>query len=144
MGTTHTAARTSKISPVCIHHIAINVKDLQRSIDFYKELLGFRLLDRDEHSAKLSIGNSDIVLFQLPSDINITPTARDTQSTSLNHIAFEIHPSLFERYHQLLLDNDVQITFGPVKRRHGYALYFLDPDGNKIEFFFNNTFSNRH
>jgi len=123
-------------TPFRVHHIAINVRDLKRSIDFYEDLVGLRLTDRDDHSAKLAIGSAELVLFQLPSDIDIESSNNGDHPLSLNHIAFEIHPALFEKYHKLLIDKGVKITFGPVKRRHGYALYFLDPDGNKIELFY--------
>ncbi len=142
MKDTQTLERSTSTSPICIHHVAINVKDLQRSIDFFKDLVGLHVIDRDDHSAKLSIGDSEIVLFQLPSDINIPPGNKEEHPASLNHIALEIHPALFEKYHRCLKDNGVTITFGPVKRRHGYALYFLDPDGNKIELFYSNVSRN--
>lgn len=132
----------SNVAPYRIHHVAVNVKDLQRSIEFYEKLIGLYLTDRDEHSAKLKIGEADLTLFQLPSDAEPCDKPDGEHASSLNHIAFEIHPSMFETYHKRLIDHDIKITFGPVKRRHGHALYFLDPDGNKIELFYSNTARN--
>lgn len=129
----------SGLSPYCIHHVAINVKDLIRSIEFYERIIGLPVIENAEHSAKLSIGGSELTLFQLPSDIERCDKPDGEHAGSLNHIAFEIHPSMFEMYHKRLIENDITITFGPVKRRHGHALYFLDPDGNKIELFYNHV-----
>jgi catechol 2,3-dioxygenase len=130
------------LSPYRIHHIALNVSNLQRSVVFYEQFIGVSVTERTDHSAKLSVGDDELTLFQLPSDIGIGDNSDSEHTGSLNHIAFEIPPSIFDAYRQRLIDNNVPITFGPVKRRHGFALYFLDPDGNKIELFYNNASRN--
>ncbi len=124
------------VAPYRIHHVAINVTDLQRSIDFYSNIIGLSVTDHADHSAKLSIGDTELTLFQLPPDVEMCGKDDPDHTGRLNHVAFEIPPSAFDIYHKRLLNHDVKITFGPVKRRHGYALYFLDPDGNKIEIFY--------
>ncbi len=130
------------VSPYRIHHVAINVEDLHRSIEFYEQIIGLSVTGSADHSAKLSIGDAELTLFQLPSDVETCDKPDGEHASSLNHIAFEIHPSMFETYHKRLVDHDIKITFGPIKRRHGHALYFLDPDGNKIELFYNNLSRN--
>ncbi len=132
---------STAIAPYRIHHVAINVTDLQRSIDFYERIIGLSVTDKADHSAKLSIGGAELTLFQLPSDIELVGKPDADHVRGLNHVAFEIPSSAFDIYHQRLVDQDIKITFGPVKRRHGYALYFLDPDGNKIELFYSNSSS---
>jgi len=127
------------VAPYRIHHIAINVTDLARSIHFYNDIIGLTVIESDENSAKLSVGDAEISLFKLPSDYKPCEEPDIRHAGSLNHIAFQISPAAFEIYHRRLVDRNIKITFGPVKRRHGHTLYFLDPDGNKIELFYTNT-----
>ncbi len=54
-----------KISGASFHHIGIKVKDFDRSISFYTEGLGFKMLyswgEGNERAAMLDIGNGDIM-----------------------------------------------------------------------------------
>lgn len=134
---------STAIAPYRIHHVAINVIDLQRSIDFYERIIGLSVIDQADHSAKLSIGDAELTLFQLPPDAESRGKLDHDHVGGLNHVALEIPSSTFDIYHQRLLNHDIKITFGPVKRRHGHALYFLDPDGNKIELFYSNSSRNQ-
>jgi len=127
------------VAPYRIHHVAINVTDLAQSINFYRDIIGLTVIESGENSAKLSIGDAEISLFKLPSDYKPCEEPDTKHAGSLNHLAFEISPATFDIYHRRLVDRNITITFGPVKRRHGQTLYFLDPDGNKIELFYTNT-----
>jgi glyoxylase I family protein len=127
------------ITPYRIHHIAINVTDLRQSIDFYSDILGLTVIESDENSAKLSIGDAELTLFKLPSDYKPCEEPDTKHAGSLNHLAFEISPMSFDIYHRRLVHRNIKITFGPVRRRYGHTLYFLDPDGNKIELFYSNS-----
>lgn len=130
------------VAPNRLDHVAINVTDLVQSINFYRDIIGMRVIESDENSARLSVGDSEVSLFKLPSDYKPCEEPDTRHAGSLNHIAFQISPAAFEIYHRRLVDRNIKITFGPVKRRHGHTLYFLDPDGNKIELFYtNNTHS---
>jgi catechol 2,3-dioxygenase-like lactoylglutathione lyase family enzyme len=133
--------KTESVAPQKIHHVALNVVDLKRSIDFYERVVGLEVVDRDDHYAKLNIGGDEIALFQLPSDAVVGRTDSDATTGSLNHIAFAVPASAFHLYHERIRSEGITITFGPVQRRRGKALYFLDPDGNKIELF---CFQSRH
>lgn len=76
-----------------IHHIAIICSDYRRSLDFYTQVLGLRVLsehyreERQSYKTELALGNEYIIeLFSFPA-----PPNRLTQpeATGLRHLAFE-------------------------------------------------------
>ena len=118
-------------------HINIKSRDMQRSIDFYTNVIGLRLVRLDRNSegeirfAALRVGDALI---------DIQPNSSsgwDADRTGMNHMALLIEPAdlaaIAERCRQL----DIPITEGPVSRQGAYgmgqALYIQDPDGHGIE-----------
>ena len=126
--------------PFCITkigHVVLKVTDLERSVDFYTQVLGFSVSDvypdnmmpgrmvfmrcnRDHHGVAL-VGGA-------PSN---------SSNLELHHMAFEvstIDEVLKAREH--LIKNNVQIQFEG-RRRAGaqVAVEFLDPDGHWLEIF---------
>jgi catechol-2,3-dioxygenase len=118
-------------------HILIYVADLDKSLAWYKDILGMEVVvaDDDFNATFLSFGvnDHDIGLLPLPDD------AKRGQPT-FQHLAFEFEGSLDElkAFHKRLIDNNVKVT---ATLDHGvaYGIYFLDPDGHKFEVFLNRT-----
>ena len=133
-------AETPDDIPFCITkigHVVLKVKDLERSVNFYTQILGFRVSDvypdnmmrgrmvfmrcnRDHHGVAL-VGGA-------PSN---------SSNLELHHMAFEvstIDEVLKAREH--LKKNNIQIQFEG-RRRAGaqVAVEFLDPDGHWLEIF---------
>ena len=118
-------------------HVNLKSRDMQRSIDFYTQVLGLRLvrLDRDDAGAirfvAVRIGDGLI-------DIQPAPDGDwDAVRTGLNHIALLIEPADLDDIAARCRDLNIPITEGPVARRGAYgmgqALYIQDPDGHGIE-----------
>ena len=132
--------KTPNDIPFCITkigHVVLKVTDLERSVDFYTQILGFCVSDvypdnmmpgrmvfmrcnRDHHGVAL-VGGA-------PSN---------SSNLELHHMAFEvstIDEVLKARKH--LIKNNVQIQFEG-RRRAGaqVAVEFLDPDGHWLEIF---------
>ncbi len=117
-----------------IHHIAFNVRDLDRAEKFYTEVLGFKVSDRFSSGLRhimLDTGNSAIALFEAP--------GLDTQSsldllseTGYMHFAFRADKNRFDSIVKELGEKTT-IDEGPVKRGNGMSVYFNDPDGNHLE-----------
>jgi glyoxylase I family protein len=110
-------------------HVAIMVSKLDRSIDFYSNILGLNKVDRDLKYPGVwyQLGDLQIHLIE---DLNYQP---DTEidlfkSTRNPHIALGV-TDLEAAKHQLLAANCV------VKMSNSgrAALFTLDPDGNAIE-----------
>jgi catechol 2,3-dioxygenase len=120
-----------------VGHVVLGVRDPQRSIKFYTEVLGMECLNllEDENMhlqmAFFSFGerDHDIAVVKVPDD-------QPVGSSSLAHTALEIEggeQELRELYQQLKgSGTEVEFTFDHIITK---SVYFLDPDGNRLELF---------
>ncbi len=115
-----------------IGHVHLKVADLDRAIDFYRDLLGFDLLHNFGTAAFLSAGgyHHHIALNTWESDGG-TPPPRGT--TGLYHFAIN-YPTRRDLATALvrLLDGGWQIDGASDHGTHE-AIYLHDPDHNGIE-----------
>lgn len=128
-----------------IHHIALNVHDLQVSRQFYGAMLGLHELTGEEVPTTLRslVAEGKVTNFVTPDgtvidlfwEPDLPPPDVDPHRafTRANHLAFDIDPQLFERAVEVLKQNQVLIDHGPVSRPTGRGIYFYDPDGFLIE-----------
>lgn len=92
-----------------VHHIALNVRDMQVSCDFYGSILGLHQLIGDEVPSTLIdlVAVGKVANFRTPDgtildlfwEPELTPPDLDPQRqfTRANHLAFDIAPELFEQ-----------------------------------------------
>ena len=128
-----------------IHHIALNVSDMQASRHFYGTILGLHELTGTEIPASLTelVRQGRVANFRTPDgtvldlfgEPDLSPPSPDPtrQFTRANHLAFDIAPDLFELAVQVLRDNGVEIDGEPVTRSTGKGVYCYDPDGFIVE-----------
>ena len=86
-----------------VGHIGIHVSDVDRSIDFYRRVLGLKLtgrwgppdIGRPICFMRIDDKHHDVVLFELPEDARRAGVAVTDSSlrraTGLDHIAFEVN-----------------------------------------------------
>lgn len=139
-----------------VYHTGFTVSDIERSISFYRDVLGMRLVKRQEGSAeylatitgfenvRLQIallqpldGGSLLELLQYVSHPAV-PTERETNRPGNAHLCFkvaDIHAACAElkRNGVRLISEPSEITAGV--HRGGYAVYLRDPDGFTIELY---------
>lgn len=142
------ATPQNKLSPGTlrkIHHIALNVQNIQASKYFYGEILGLHELTGSEIPSTLKdlvaagkVSNfitPDGTVLDLFAEPDLSPPHTDPnqQFTRANHLAFDIAPELFDQAVQVLHNNHIAIAEGPVSRPTGRGIYFYDPDGFLIE-----------
>ena len=133
------------IKPVDVAHLNLNVTDLERSLTFYTELLGFQVALKYEGAvAWLNFGQyrddvrgaergfHDLALYRVP--LGLPEDYR--KRAGMNHIALRLRtPAEVDAAARFLRDNGVAILKGPLthKEDSDRYLYLEDPDGNVIE-----------
>ena len=107
-----------------INHITLAVKDVEKSLHFYKDILGLKPVVKCRNGAYLTASNTWLALNQ---DSKILETKRPDYS----HNAFNCTSSEFQTLKSQLLE------YGCVEwsenKSEGDSFYFLDPDGHKFE-----------
>src|SRR5690625_3553581 len=120
-----------------ILHTMIRVGDLQRSIDFYTQVLGMRLLRRKDYpDGKFTLA---FVGYQEEDEgavIELTHN-RDTSSYDLGngygHIALEVEDAYQACEEIKARGGKVTREAGPMKHGQTVIAFVEDPDGYKIE-----------
>ena len=121
-----------------LYHSGIAVNDLDRAIEFYRDVLGMDVANvaRDDLKglgrADLRSGSSIVVLFQRPNPIERDALAED----GVTHQAFFVDGDDFDTAEERMRAAGVRIHEVPVvERRSGRGFYFFDPDGNLLQLY---------
>ena len=117
-----------------VHHIGVNVSDLNRAESFYVNVLGFIVVDRyqeDIRHSMLDTGTTKIHLFEstnLEFDDAIIRLSEDGYA----HLAFGTTRKQFPQIMKELKKHNVPFR-GPLILGKGESVHFKDPDGNHLE-----------
>lgn len=111
-----------------LNHLTLAVRDMEKSFDFYRDVLGFTPLCKWEGSAYFLVGNPDqsgCLWFCLDRD------ARRQDSTCSTHYAFSVSSEDFQAMSERVINSGTVIF--KENTSPGKSLYFFDPDGHKLE-----------
>ena len=117
-----------------IDHVALNVRNLDRSLTFYTETLGLKISKRENQKA-----GKEFFLDAGPSVIGLIQ-GKEGEGEHLmqnggiggNHFSFRVKAQDFDAAVSALKKAQVTIHFFK-KRERSWSVYFEDPDGNKLE-----------
>ncbi|MGI8798745.1 MAG: VOC family protein [Pseudonocardia sp.] len=116
-----------------IHHTALISSDVQRTVDFYQDVLGFPLIEifenRDLRGSThffFDLGNGNtLAFFDLP---GVDPGEYAEVLGGLHHLAISIAHDNWLAARRRLEDAGVDYML-----ESGTSIYFRDPDGARVE-----------
>jgi catechol 2,3-dioxygenase len=122
------------LRPLRIGHVVLKVRDLDRSLAFYRDLLGFKVVSELSNvMIFLAAGGQnhhDLALLRVGQQAaSPVPTA-----VGLYHVAIQLADwDAVRRAHALLTERG--LLRGAVDHGVSRSLYTADPDGNEIELY---------
>ena len=121
--------------PRVIGHLVLNVSDVERSANFYRDVVGFELarMRPDRSGAFLTCGivHHNLALFKAPAGAR----PAEKGQVGLNHFAFQVDDyQALQAAHRRLIEGGAVIDH-IVDHGMTRSVYFLDPDGLMMELF---------
>src|SRR5574342_874504 len=114
---------------IYVGEVNIKVKNLDYSLTFYQNIMGFQVLEKSEHKAVLTTdGKKPLLTIEQPKEV----VAKTGRTSGLYHFAILL-PSRADL--SVFLRHMVQTGYplGAADHYVSEALYLNDPDGNGIE-----------
>jgi catechol 2,3-dioxygenase-like lactoylglutathione lyase family enzyme len=116
-----------------LHHTALISSDVERTVRFYQDVLGFPLTElienRDYPGSShffFDIGNGNLLAFFDFPGLDVGPYAEVLGG--LHHMAISVAPERWEKLVERLTEAGVAHEV-----HSGVSVYFRDPDGARIE-----------
>lgn len=121
-------------NPSGINHITIRVNDIERAEEFYGDILGFELVRKMGKSmAVYRVGGEDTLVL-VEAETSYDPSSRDYR---VDHFGFFLDSEEeVDEMAAYLREKEVTVLSGPANRKRGRFVFASDPDGNMIEFFY--------
>ncbi len=115
-----------------LDHVALRVKDIELSAQWYEKILGLKRLSVPEwgnYPVFMSCGKSGVAIF--PANLADPEIDRQSKNTGVSHFAFNVSDEDFEKaqkhYENLKIEFDFQDHY------YFHSIYTKDPDGHTVE-----------
>ena len=114
-----------------IDHVALTVKDLEHSIQWYQEILGLERRYEEHWDIPVFICAGTTCLALFPSETHEPKETPDANTIAMRHLAFRVNRDNYEKAKSELRQRDINFRFSD----HGicHSIYFFDPDGHELE-----------
>jgi catechol-2,3-dioxygenase len=115
-----------------LDHIALSVRHVARSAQWYAEVLGFKRLHEDKwNGIPVFVGNSDAAIALFPAAEEVGSVSAERAAVRTLHFAFRTDRENFLRAQDELKKRAIPFEFQDHEISH--SIYFHDPDGHQIE-----------
>ena len=117
-----------------VHHIGVNVTNLDRAELFYTDVLGFKVINRYQEEIRhsmLETGATKIHLFE-STNMDFGKAINRLSEDGYAHVAFGTSRKLFPQVMEELKKHNISFR-GPLILGKGESVHFKDPDGNHLE-----------
>ena len=121
-------------NPSGLNHITIRVNDIERAEEFYGDILGFELIRKMGKSMSVyRVGDEDTLVL-VEAETSYDPSSRDYR---VDHFGFYLESEeKVDEMAEYFREKEVTVMSGPANRKRGRFVFISDPDGNMIEFFY--------
>ncbi len=114
-----------------IHHVSRMTRDLDRSIEFYRDVLGFQSIPRANFNFRGAwLFNYGLQIHLIESAVQLDPPPTEV-GTRVDHIAFRVGD--IDAVQKLLSERNISFRTSTVPETGIVQVFFMDPDGNHIE-----------
>ena len=107
-----------------VNHITLSIRDVQESFAFYVQVLGFRPVAKWPKGAYLLAGDTWIALV-------LDQHVRQSALPEYTHVAFTVSSEEFEELAERIEQTGADVW--QENRSEWASLYFVDPNGHKLE-----------
>lgn len=114
-----------------VGQVNLKVQNLERSVAFYREVIGFEVIEQTDSSANLT-ADGKTVLLSIQQSNNLIP--KQGKTTGLYHYALLL-PKRSDLAEIVQHFRGIGLRFGSSDHLVSEALYLSDPDGNGIEIY---------
>ena len=122
----------SEITLEFLDHVAIRVHDLNKSAEWYQNVLGlkkYQLPEWGEFPIFLLSGKSGIALF--PANLEDKQLELNSKNVKIDHFAFNVTNENFEKAKKKY--TDLNLEFNIKDHYYFHSIYTKDPDGHTVE-----------
>ena len=121
-------------------HLAVPVRDLNESIDFYEKFLGCKRGRKDKQWVDYNLFGHQLVLHE---DKNLSKSENfnevDGKSVPIPHFGVVLEWNEFKNFSKELIKQKIDFQIAPYLRFEGepgeqLTMFFYDPSGNALEF----------
>jgi len=136
---------------VGIHHVAIGVPDFERGLAFYRDVLGFEVVERSDFdgeqprvdsaiglprvTAKMAMLKAPNAFIELWQYTHPAPEDRRGRPCDQGYVHFALQVDDIEREYARLVAAGMEFVGAPVDFGVASAIYGRDPFGNVIELY---------
>jgi catechol 2,3-dioxygenase-like lactoylglutathione lyase family enzyme len=115
-----------------LDHVALTVRDVQRSIEWYRDVFGLERRHEEawgDYPVMMFAGDTALALFEARGPVSDAPDSR--AAAIMRHVAFQVDRVNFVKAQETLRSRGIEFEFQDHSISH--SIYLWDPDGYELE-----------